>query len=118
MSGKDLAKGVQGRVDIRKHANLLVVAVQEWRFAELFRSVCKETVGSTLPKLTCRIDANLNPRTYDCRVHELEAWAQANKRDASRDVWAFWALKIPAILASASAGVWAHFGLTTVSVVF
>src|SRR5712671_4744943 len=68
MSGKDLAKGVQGMVDIRKHANLLVVAVQEWRFVELFRSVCKETVGSTLPKLTCRIDANLNPRTYDCRV--------------------------------------------------
>src|SRR4030081_547632 len=68
MSGKDLAKGVQDMVDIRKHANLLVVAVQEWRFVELFRSVCKETVGSTLPKLTCRIDANLNPRTYDCRV--------------------------------------------------
>src|SRR6266852_1397367 len=68
MSGKDLAKGGQGMVDIRKHANLLVVAVQEWRFVELFRSVCKETVGSTLPKLTCRIDANLNPRTYDCRV--------------------------------------------------
>jgi hypothetical protein len=68
MSGKDLANGVQGMVDIRKPANLLVVAVQEWRFVELFRSVCKETVGSTLPKLTCRIDANLNPRTYDCRV--------------------------------------------------
>jgi hypothetical protein len=30
---------------------------------------------------------------------------------------AFWTLKIPAVLASASAGVWAHFGLTGVSVV-
>jgi hypothetical protein len=49
---------------------------------------------------------------------ELEEWAKANKRDASRDTWAFWGLKIPAILASASAGVWAHFGLTAVSVIF
>src|SRR5689334_5204897 len=47
----------------------------------------------------------------------LEKWAQENKKDADKDLITFWALKIPAILSSASAGVWAHFGLTGVSVV-
>jgi hypothetical protein len=47
---------------------------------------------------------------------ELEEWAGANKGDAVRDSMGFWGLKLPAILASASAGVWAHFDLTTVSV--
>src|SRR2546423_1955971 len=74
MSGKDLAHGVQGMGDIRQHATLLVVAVQAWRFGELFRSVCKAIVGATLPKLPCRIDANLNPRTYDCRVILPSKW--------------------------------------------
>ena len=41
----------------------------------------------------------------------------ANKRDAFWDTVAFWSLKIPAILAAASAGVWAHFELTAVSVI-
>jgi hypothetical protein len=61
-----------------------------------------------------------NPMPANLRdaLLELEKWAQANKRDASRDIWAFWGLKIPAILASASAGVWAHFDLKTVSVIF
>jgi hypothetical protein len=50
-------------------------------------------------------------------LQELEAWASANSADALRDTWAFWALKLPAIFASASAGVLAHFNLITVSVV-
>jgi hypothetical protein len=49
-------------------------------------------------------------------LDELEVWARGNRKEAVRDNIAFWALKVPAILASASAGVWAHFGLTTVSV--
>jgi hypothetical protein len=48
---------------------------------------------------------------------ELEEWAIANKKDARRDAIAFWSLKIPAIFASASAGILARFDLTTVSVV-
>jgi hypothetical protein len=48
---------------------------------------------------------------------ELEQWAQENRRDAFWDTLAFWSLKIPAILAAASAGVWAYFGLTAVSVI-
>lgn len=54
----------------------------------------------------------------DLRAHllELEEWAQANKWNATWDTLGFWSLKMPAILVSASAGVWAHFGLTTASV--
>lgn len=48
---------------------------------------------------------------------ELEQWAGENWRDARRDAWAFWALKVPAIISSASAGVWAHLGWTTVTVI-
>src|SRR5262245_19356530 len=61
-----------------------------------------------------RADANASALPVDLRNHlqELEEWAAANKRDAFRDTLAFWGLKIPAILAAASAGVWAHFDLT------
>jgi uncharacterized membrane protein YgaE (UPF0421/DUF939 family) len=48
---------------------------------------------------------------------ELEEWAKANQKDARKDAFAFWTLKVPAIIASASAGIWAHFNLTTVSVI-
>jgi hypothetical protein len=50
-------------------------------------------------------------------LHWLEEWALANRKDARNDAWAFWALKIPAILASASAGLCAHFVWTTASVI-
>jgi hypothetical protein len=48
---------------------------------------------------------------------ELERWAVANRDDAKRDAIAFWSLKVPAILASAGAGVMAHFDLSTTSVI-
>jgi hypothetical protein len=54
---------------------------------------------------------------WDHHLAELEQWAQGNLRDARHDAVAFWALKVPAILASASAGIWAHFNLPTVSVI-
>jgi len=61
----------------------------------------------------------LSPTLIDLQDHlnELEDWAQANRRDARRDSIAFWSLKAPAIMASASAALLAQFGLTTVSVV-
>ena len=46
---------------------------------------------------------------------ELEQWAKANQRDARHDAVAFWALKIPAIVASASAGISAQYHLTNFS---
>jgi len=51
------------------------------------------------------------------QLSELETWARANQRHARNDTLAFWTLKAPAIIASASAGIWAHFGLTTVSAI-
>jgi hypothetical protein len=50
-------------------------------------------------------------------LRDLEEWAISNKRDARRDAVAFWMLKLPAIFASASAGVWAHFDFVTISVI-
>lgn len=51
------------------------------------------------------------------QLNELEQWAIANHRDARMDAITFWSLKVPAILASASAGVLARFDLTTASLV-
>lgn len=48
---------------------------------------------------------------------ELDQWAEENRRDARRDTWAFWALKAPAIVSSASAAVWAHFAWTTAAMI-
>jgi hypothetical protein len=48
-------------------------------------------------------------------LRELEEWAATNKRDAFRDRVAFWSLKIPAILAAASAGLWAYLDLPAAS---
>jgi len=48
---------------------------------------------------------------------ELEQWAKANQRDARHDAVAFWALKIPAIVASASAGICAQYHLTNFSLI-
>jgi hypothetical protein len=50
-------------------------------------------------------------------IEELEEWASANKKEALQDTVAFWSLKVPAILAAASAGIWGHFELTAVSIV-
>ena len=57
------------------------------------------------------------PEDLRQQLTELEQWAIANQSDARSDAIAFWSLKIPAILASACAGVVAHFDLTTVSVI-
>ena len=57
------------------------------------------------------------PSELQDQLHDLERWTMQNKKDAIRDTVAFWALKVPAIIASASAGVLAHFNLTTVSVI-
>ena len=57
------------------------------------------------------------PQDFRDYINELEEWALLNRRDALRDTISFWILKIPAILSSASAGVWAHFDFTTVTVI-
>ena len=51
------------------------------------------------------------------QLAKLEEWAQENRKGARNDTLAFWALKVPAIIASASAGIWAHFELTTVGII-
>jgi len=63
-----------------------------------------------------KIGSDKMPSDLRDQLLELEEWATLNRRDARNDTIAFWTLKVPAILASASAGVLAHFDLTTVSV--
>jgi len=58
------------------------------------------------------------PDQLRAQVEDLKAWADANKRDSSRDAIAFWSLKVPAIVASATAGIWGYYQLTAVSIVF
>jgi hypothetical protein len=64
--------------------------------------------------------ATLDQDMPDELRQELDAvgkWATANKADAIRDRVAFWILKCPAILVSASAGVLAHFKLDELAMI-
>jgi len=47
---------------------------------------------------------------------DLEQWAQKNQIDERRSIFGFWALKVPAILASISAGAVANFQLPKVGI--
>jgi len=62
-------------------------------------------------------DPNAMPDELKDQLDELEEWARGNMSDSRRDATAFWGLKVPAIFAAASAGVWAHFDWTTASVI-
>jgi hypothetical protein len=57
------------------------------------------------------------PTTLVDQIQNLETWAQDNKRDAKLDTFRFWMLKTPAILVSASSGIFAHFKLDAVAVI-
>ena len=58
---------------------------------------------------------NTLPLDLKCYIHELYDWARLNNLDAYRATLGFWVLKIPAIFAAASSGIWAHFDLPVVS---
>jgi hypothetical protein len=58
-----------------------------------------------------------DPELLKDHLARLEQWAQDNKRDARNDTWAFWSLKLPAILASTSAIIWVKFNVGTASVI-
>jgi hypothetical protein len=51
------------------------------------------------------------PSEFREELETVGQWAIDNKKDANRDRLAFWILKIPAILGSASAAALAHFKL-------
>jgi hypothetical protein len=62
--------------------------------------------GETSPPIEFRDDMKV-----------VENWANANKRDAKNDLVAYWTLKLPAILVSASSSVLAHFSLDNIAVI-
>jgi hypothetical protein len=49
------------------------------------------------------------PEALQHEIAEIEQWAESNSRDERNDNLKFWALKIPAILVSASSGLFAFF---------
>ncbi len=49
------------------------------------------------------------PTELESQLGTLEQWALRNRQDARRDVITFWALKIPAILAASSSGIFSYF---------
>lgn len=54
-------------------------------------------------------DLNEMPKILRDQLRELETWAQENRSDARKDAIRFWVLKIPAVIISASAGIFAYF---------
>jgi len=61
------------------------------------------------PQLPTRVEAESRmPKALKDQLGNLENWAEGNLRDARRDMIWFWSLKIPAVLASACAGLFAY----------
>lgn len=83
------------------------------RGSEYPASEIQKVFGGRASEVRMR-EASLPP-TLSAQLDDLEKWAIYNKRDARNDLVAFWFLKIPAILSSASAGILAHYSLATVS---
>ncbi|HKP45568.1 MAG TPA: hypothetical protein VJT50_03150 [Pyrinomonadaceae bacterium] len=53
--------------------------------------------------------SNEMPEILVSQLRDLEDWAIGNKKDSRNDAIRFWALKIPAIIASVAAGIFAHY---------
>jgi hypothetical protein len=71
----------------------------------------------TAPALGETVTMKSMPPELREHLVELEQWTIGNQKDARSDAVAFWMFKVPAIVASAGAGVLAHFQLTTVSLI-
>lgn len=57
------------------------------------------------------------PEILSRQVNDIETWAVSNNRDASRESLRFWALKVPAIVGAATAGVTGFLGWEIVCLV-
>ena len=55
------------------------------------------------------------PSDLKDQLDDLDRWALENYHDSRKDSWQYLALKVPAVLASASAGIWAYYQLTQIS---
>lgn len=66
------------------------------------------TKFAAIPATLARPSSVLLPAELSDYIQELEMWALANREDARQDTIKFWALKGPAILCSASSGVFAY----------
>lgn len=81
----------------------------------------KEAIGKAsifrAPPSFSDLDESDTPLILRAQLKDLSDWAIANQNDAKKDTIQFWLLKIPAIITSASAGIFAHYELTALSVI-
>jgi len=71
-------------------------------------------IASTQPAVVVTLDDDL-PKDLKAQINQLEKWAADNLAESKTDRVMFWVLKLPAIFASASAGLLAHFQMPTAS---
>lgn len=62
---------------------------------------------SISPPPSPKHDTNM-PSAMSDELHDLEDWAAQNLRDSRQESFRYWLLKLPALLASASAGIFAY----------
>jgi len=93
---------------------------------QILRSPLRDDVGggggggsSTSPKLATApmIEPNGMPSELREQMDTYKRWADDDRRDARRDTFAFWSLKVPAIAVSAGASAFAYFKLDAVAVI-
>ena len=75
------------------------------------------TVGVNVAHRAGTANGTTIPQDLAGYLSDLESWAEANHKDAKSDLLLFWLLKLPAIAASAAAGVLATLDQKTVSLV-
>jgi len=73
-------------------------------------------IKSPIPVSISNLDPNM-PSDLKTQIKELDSWALENLKESRRDTIKFWLLKIPAILASASAGISAYYGWDVIALV-
>jgi hypothetical protein len=57
------------------------------------------------------------PRDFQDEMAVIQRWAEGNEREAKRDLLRFWILKLPAILVTAAAALFAYFHVDVASIV-
>src|SRR4051794_16687384 len=75
------------------------------------------SVHYTAPPSLEEVVLEMMPVTLRHQITELENWAEDNRREARHDAIKFWVLKIPAIVMSASAGIFTYFKWEAVAVI-
>ncbi|SEH04722.1 Uncharacterised protein [Candidatus Venteria ishoeyi] len=94
-------------------SNLALQLVESYR--EYRRPIPAAPPRPRIPKLGEKNDDY--PHELRSYIEELEEWSKENKKEATLDTFAFWSLKLPAIIVAATTGLWAHYELEHISII-